>query len=383
MPVHWNSLGPFLGLVTSLSDRAIGLTYAADLQNVVIEDGVLDVRPGYRQFSASPADWFRAYGLVFLLGDDGTEEFFLVQRLNSYASNTGRPFFVTASGTRTEIRAPGPTTVSLGGLTNPWRAFVFQGYAYCYNKDESTNPLNRYVPGDDDSWETLSQVPTPSTGLTLSLARQPDGSTDEYEKVSFAGLAPASEITYGGDASSTGSSVNASSDELTIGHVADPDRPSSFQFGFNDMTVGDIDMQDRDTLTFPLREDDALQISPSSIVVELIADDGTTTFALDTWAERDSDGVIRVFAQFPPEKQLDRAIWDGTRDIQVSYDIIAGSSTANENGLIMGQITIGGLADWVWGEWRAREDRGLVYCRARLQLLQVWLWPRLLDRWRD
>ena len=122
------TLGPFLGLMTSLDPEQIPDGAASDCLNVRLEDGVMRQRYGFRNINPAPTGFQSSYGFFYLDGYNSSyanvQEYLSLEK----RSGTVKPYSASpATGARTELTNNG---VSLTLDQTNAQAFVYNDTAY-------------------------------------------------------------------------------------------------------------------------------------------------------------------------------------------------------------------------------------------------------------
>lgn len=336
-------LAPFGGLVTTVDERNIPDNAASDLLNVRIEDADIRFRYGYKSIEAAQSNFSSAHGLAYIQGynssDALVEEYVSFERLSTHTAGKCKPYsrHVT-TGAATEITNGGsPQEVT---NTGEWRGVAWDDVSYFCNPNE-TQSVWKHTIGTTTSFSAVAPPTAPAAAPTYTITVPP------YTELSFAGIDPATEITYTGSATSTNSSLNTDN-TLTIGHTANSTLQSSFKVDLNGATAGVQDWSYNDIFAFRLSmaSGSPFRIDSGSIQLSLVNNDGSPLTFTPTKLDVEEDAVIPgqivywVRAEFSNKA---RASWDNVRYFQVTYNVTASSLFANQNKLTISKPYIGGM----------------------------------------
>lgn len=328
---------PFLGVVTSIGSRLIRDIYATDCLNVTMEDGNLSIRRGFKRLQNPQANFVSPHGLFYLRGYDTSsvfqDEYLSIEKIGAQVkafsrnSDTGAPSLITG--------APADLVATTG-----WWASAFQ------DKGLITNGLTCYYHdvGDLTSW-VEAVLPTPPT-QTVAASYPPRSG---YTREGWNGLNVATNITYTGGATATGSvAPGTSTGNLLIAHNAVGF--SSIKIDTWARTSGATNWRNADIFGFTVNIPQQLfgiAIDPNSI---------TAFFSTATKDYPAAELIVRQVNQFTWnvymrfEKIGERAEWgDGVasflmRYITIQYNVTAvNPPTIGVNHLSFSPLVIGGM----------------------------------------
>lgn len=323
---------PFLSLVSSLDPRVAPPNTAADMLNVLTEDGDLNSRHGYRNLQAAQAGFTASYGLVYLhgytTGDAEVDEYIRFENLG--AGVKAQSCSPSDLGTCTQIAPPGLNA-------SKWRGCSWRNVGYLFNRSE-TYPVVRHVIGDNSSWVQLKQPAAPGTALGTELIYKNDGTAGDYDQLSWAGT-DAADVAVTGACTTTNLTVD-SSGQLILQH-SNSNIDSSFEVDLNGITAGVQNWTYNDAFAFNLSTPASyFAIAPDSIRVWFTNNDGSpkTLIPATVSIARIASNSFRVYVLAGSKARAD---WDNVRKIKVSYRVTTSSATAANNKLTISKVVIG------------------------------------------
>jgi hypothetical protein len=309
----------FAGVNTSFNARDIAENAAGDMVNVIVEDGEIAPRPGYNAKAAAQANFVAAYCLDYVQGYDSSterEEYITVEDLGGTTKAYTRNVNTLAA---TELTNGG------SGITlhaSEWLAVAFREYAYLINPNNSSAPVIRHAIGTNNSMTPMAVPADPTTAPTYRITY--GGGSTPYTQLDFAGVNPATEVTYTGAAHSTDSSVDTDN-SIIIGHAND-DIASSVEFDLNSASAGVQNYTNRDRFATTLTTlDRGFRLNPSSIRVEFRNNDGSPVTLVPDELKVDviaGANTYRYVVRWAWTAK-DRTLFDNVRYVKIYYTVEA------------------------------------------------------------
>lgn len=175
------TLGPFLGLATSVDPTSVAEGYSPDMLNVRLDGNAtgdaLAIKPryGWRNIYAAQAGASSMWGFGYLRGYDSSKA--LVERFASCetVSGTVNLYEHTAAGTRTQIT---PSSGSLGLSGSAFQFAAMDGYGYAV--PNKSNPVRWTLGTPTGTALVLAPPSAPTSRLTYTL-------TDSVSTLSWSG----------------------------------------------------------------------------------------------------------------------------------------------------------------------------------------------------
>lgn len=347
------TLGPFMGLFTSVDPRDIPDGYAQDLLNVRIEDGQMALRYGATTQGNGPGSVTAEYGIHHAIGYDSStldelDEFiaFLTKSGNTRAYS----YDPNNSYTATEIKN-GVASVNLHA--SDWTVVNFRDKAYLINPNNSAAAVYEHTIEDEASLTAITPPAKPTAALTFR-PKYSSTSYTTYDRIDFTGIT----MTNASQCACTGSldwgagantpATNQGS-QFVLGYVF-PYNTSPGQGAGTatiDLTAGGHAVYDwtyNDIFSFVLRVD-GVEIDPGTIKFSVINNDGSpiTITADELEAKIVSDGqvggttIYHVWAKF---KNKTRGDWDNIKHIKLEATYIDGTGFGTGY-LTFGEFRIG------------------------------------------
>lgn len=263
-------LRPFLALVSAVDSASAPKNSARDMLNVLVEDGKVRPRYGYRNLQAPQAGFTAGWGFVHVHGYNASNV-----EVDEYLSfeNLGAGVIAHArSGA--DAGSPAAITGATGLHASRWRAQAWRNVAYVFNRNE-TYPVAKHIIADATSWVPLKHPVAPTTALTYQLLYQATAG-QPYAQMSWAGT-DAGDLTVTGCAVTTSVSVDGQGNLFVRHSNSTAPTLSSVQIDLNGITAGKQDWYANDCFLFVLSPQTpaAFDIDPTSIRVKFINDDGS------------------------------------------------------------------------------------------------------------
>lgn len=259
----------FAGVNTAFNAKDIPPNAAANMANVIVEDGDIIPRYGYKLMAAAQASFVTAYCLDYIQGYDSAtekEEYITVEDLGGTTKAYTRHATTLAP---TEL-TNGASPITLHA--SEWVAVAFREYAYLINPNNTSAPVIRHAIGTNNSMTPLAVPTAPSVAPTYRISY--GGGSTPYTQLDFAGVNVATEVTYTGAAHATDSSIDTDN-SLIVGH-SNSDIASSVELDLSTATANVQDYTNRDRFATTLTTlDRGFRLNPSSIRVEFRNNDGS------------------------------------------------------------------------------------------------------------